>query len=163
MFAWLTTTLAGKSLSTLLMAMLPVIELRGSIPFGVAHGLPEWWVFILSVIGNMLPVPFILLFIRKILHWMKRFPRLGKIATKLEARAEKRSGRVQKSEIVGLLILVALPLPGTGAWTGALVAALMDLRLKRAIPTIFAGVLIAGCVVTLVVTLGIDALKFLVG
>lgn len=163
MFAWLTATIGGKSLLTLLMAMLPVIELRGSIPFGVAHGLPEWWVFILSVIGNMLPVPFILLFIRKILHWMKRFPRLGKIAVKLEARAEKRSGRVQKSEIVGLLILVALPLPGTGAWTGALVAALMDLRLKRAIPTIFAGVLIAGCIVTLVVTLGIDALKFLVG
>ena len=109
----------------------------------------------------MLPVPFILLFIRKILHWMKRYPRLGKIACKLEARAAKKSAGVRKSELVGLCILVAIPLPGTGAWTGALVAALMDMRLKRAIPTIFVGVLIAGLLVTLACT-GVQALRFLV-
>ena len=92
---------------------------------------------------------------------MKRYPRLGKIACKLEARAAKKSAGVRKSELVGLCILVAIPLPGTGAWTGALVAALMDMRLKRAIPTIFVGVLIAGLLVTLACT-GVQALRFLV-
>ena len=112
------------------------------------------------MLGNLLPVPFILLFIRKILHWMKRYPRLGKLAVKLEARAARKSESVRKSELVGLCILVAIPLPGTGAWTGALVAALMDIRLKRAIPAILIGVLIAGLLVTLACT-GVRALAFL--
>lgn len=160
MIDWLFGTMMGKSIVTLLISMVPVIELRGGIPYGIAQGLSPWLAFAMSVLGNMLPVPFILLFIRKILHWMKRYPRLGKLAVKLEARAQRKSGRVRKSELVGLCILVAIPLPGTGAWTGALVAALMEMRLKRAIPTIFVGVLIAGLLVTLALT-GVKALRFL--
>lgn len=152
-----------KALITFLISMVPIVELRGAIPYGVTAGLNPWLTFALAVMGNMLPIPFILLFIRKIFTWMKRYPKLAKIAEKFEARAAKKSGTVKKSETIGLCILVAIPLPGTGAWTGALVAALMNMRIKRALPTIFVGVLIAGLVVTLIMTLGIHALDFLLG
>ncbi|MBE6985578.1 MAG: small multidrug export protein [Ruminococcaceae bacterium] len=152
-----------KILITFLISMVPVIELRGAIPYAIGVGLEPWLAFTLSVIGNMIPVPFILLFIRKIFDWMKRYEKLSKIVTKLENRAANKSESVKKYELVGLCILVAIPLPGTGAWTGALVAALMDMRIRRALPTIFLGVVIAGIVVTLVTALGIHALDFLKG
>lgn len=154
-------TLFGKILVTFLISMVPVIELRGGIPYGIAQGLDPWVACVASVLGNMVPVPFILLFIRRILRWMTRYPRLERIARRLEDRAKRKSARVQKSELVGLCVLVAIPLPGTGAWTGALVAALMDMRLKRAIPTTFVGVLIAGLLVALACS-GVKALRFLV-
>ena len=141
------STVAGKAIITFLISMVPVIELRGAIPYAIAAGIEPWLAFVLSVMGNMLPVPFILLFIRKIFGWMKKYPRLGRIAEKLEKRAANKSSGVKKSEVVGLCILVAIPLPGTGAWTGALVAALMNMRMKKALPTIFVGVLIAGIAV----------------
>ena len=143
--------------------MVPVIELRGAIPYGVAAGLEPWLVAPLAIIGNLLPVPFILLFIRKIFQWMKKYEKLGKIAYKLEERAANKNGKVKKSEFIGLLLFVAIPLPGTGAWTGALIAALMDMRMKRALPTIALGVLLAGIAVSLVAALGIEALSFLLG
>lgn len=152
-----------KAIITFLISMVPVVELRGAIPIGLAAGLEPWLVCVLSIIGNIIPIPFILLFIRKILGWMKKYPKLGRIATKLEQRAESKSGTVRKSELVGLCLFVAIPLPGTGAWTGALIAALMKMRISRALPTIFAGVVIAGVIVTLVITLGIEALSFFVG
>lgn len=152
-----------KALITFLISMVPVIELRGAIPVGIGAGLEPWLVCVLSIIGNMLPVPFILLFIRKILEWMKTRPKLGKIAHKLEARAHSKSGKVRQSQLIGLCLFVAIPLPGTGAWTGALIAALMDIRMRRALPTILLGVVIAGIIVTLVLSLGIKALSFLVG
>lgn len=154
------STMFGKALLTFLISMVPVLELRGGIPYGIAAGLDPWVAFAASVLGNIVPVPFILLFIRRIFQWMKKYPRLGRIALKLEERAEKKSGKVRSSEMVGLCILVAIPLPGTGAWTGALVAALMDMRIKRALPTIFLGVLIAGVLVTLAAT-GVKALSFI--
>jgi uncharacterized membrane protein len=152
-----------KYLITFLISMVPVIELRGAIPYGVGFGLEPWVVYVLATVGNLLPIPFILLFIRKILQWMKRYEKLGKIAIKLEERAAGKSGRVRKSEFIGLLLFVAIPLPGTGAWTGALIAALMDMRLKRALSAIAVGVLTAGLIVTLVMVLGIHALDFLLG
>lgn len=157
---FLNTTL-GKALMTFLISMVPVIELRGGIPYGIAMGLDPWLAFVASVLGNMLPVPIILLFVRKVLNWMKRYPRLGRIARKLEARAEKKSDRVHRSsEMIGLCLFVAIPLPGTGAWTGALVAALMGMRMKRSLPAIFLGVLIAAVLITLAAT-GVKALSFI--
>mgnify|MGYP004599759377 FL=1 len=150
-------------LFTFLLSMVPVIELRGAIPYGLAHDLEPWLVYALSVVGNLLPVPFILLFVRRVLAWMKTRPRLCRLAEKIEARGRSKSKKVKKSETVGLCLFVAIPLPGTGAWTGALVAALMKMRLMRALPTIFLGVLLAGLAVTLIMTLGITALDFLVG
>ena len=150
-------------LITFLISMVPVIELRGAIPYGIGFGLEPWVVYVLATVGNLLPIPFILLFIRKILQWMKRYEKLGKIAIKLEERAAGKSGKVRKSEFIGLLLFVAIPLPGTGAWTGALIAALMDMRLKRALSAIAIGILTAGIIVTLVMVLGIHALDFLLG
>ena len=143
--------------------MVPVIELRGAIPIALAKDIEPWVAFMLAVFGNMLPVPFILVFVRSVFNWMKKYEKLGRIVTKLESRAESMSESVRKYELVGLCILVAIPLPGTGAWTGALVAALMKMRIRRALPTIFVGVVIAGVIVTLVSVLGIHALDFLLG
>lgn len=150
----------GKLCLTFLISMLPVVELRGGIPFGIAAGLDPWVAFGACVVGNLLPVPFILLFIRRILAWMKKRPKLGKLAEKIESRAQRKSAGVRQSELVGLCLFVAIPLPGTGAWTGALIAALMQMRLKRALPTIAVGVLIAGILITLAAT-GVKALGFI--
>lgn len=154
-----------KAILTFLISMVPVVELRGAIPYALAGDtvLSPWLACILSVLGNMLPVPFILLFIRKIFSWMKKYEKLGKLVTKLENRAAKKSSTVYKYELAGLCLLVAIPLPGTGAWTGALVAALMDMQMKRALPTIFIGVVIAGIIVTVVCVVGSEALSFLHG
>ncbi len=132
-----------------LVSMVPMIELRASIPMGCGLGLPAWQVYIAAVVGNMLPVPFIVLFIRRIFEFLrKHWSKLNGLIDKIEARALKKSDKVRQFEILGLMLFVAIPLPGTGAWTGSLIAALLDIRLKRSIPTIFLGVLIAGAVVT---------------
>lgn len=131
------------------LSMVPVLELRAAIPIGATLGL-EWVAnYLICVIGNMIPVPFILLFIRHVLEWMKKVPHLNKIAIWVENKAQKNTPKVQKYASLGLLIFVALPLPGTGAWTGALVAAMLDMRMKYAIPSIFCGVLIAGLIMSL--------------
>ena len=111
-------------------SMVPLIELRGAIPIGAGLGLPWLLNFLISVIGNMLPIPFILLFIRQVLSWMKNTKHFSKIALWLENKAEKNKGKVMKYATFGLAIFVGIPLPGTGAWTGALVAALMNMRMK---------------------------------
>ena len=147
-------TFAGKILITFLMSMVPIIELRGALPSGVAMGLSPWTAFAVSVIGNMVPVPFIILFIRRIFEWMKRFDAFRSIAERLEAKAQKHEDKIVKYEALGLFLLVALPLPGTGAWTGSLVAAIFDLRLRSAVPVIFAGVVTAGLIV-LFITYGV--------
>lgn len=145
-------------LLTFLVAMVPVVELRGAIPFGVVRGLNLWTAIIASVLGNLVPVPFIILFIRKIFAWMRaHMPKLDGLVTRMEKKAEKNRAAVEKYAFWGLAILVAIPLPGTGAWTGALVAAMMEMRLKRAFPAIVIGVVIAG-VIVLVVTYGAQAI-----
>ena len=130
-------------------SMLPIIELRGGIPTGALLGLPLWSNYLVSIIGNFLPVPFILLFIRKILTWMKTTKRLAKIALWLEEKAQKKSDQVMRYASLGLFLFVAIPLPGTGAWTGALIASLLDMRMKYALPAIFLGVLAAGAIMSL--------------
>ena len=136
---------------TLVLAMAPVSELRGAIPYGLAHDIPLGLLLPLCVAANLLPVPLIVLFLRKILAWMQRLG--GKptaLAEWLIARGFKKTMMVKKYETLGLFLLVAIPLPGTGAWTGALVAALMGLRMKFALPAIAGGVAAAGVLVTLV-------------
>ncbi len=136
-------------LITFLISMVPIIELRGAIPYGVLLGL-DWWIATpLAIIGNLLPVPFIIIFIRKIFTWMRKWgPKFDAFITKLEKRAESKGPTVQKYTFWGLFLFVAIPLPGTGAWTGALIAAMLDMRLKRAFPSIALGVLTAGIVVS---------------
>lgn len=145
-------------LLTFLVAMVPVVELRGAIPFGVVRGLNLWTAILASVLGNLVPVPFIILFIRRIFAWMRaHMPKLDGLVTRMEKKAEKNRAAVEKYAFWGLAILVAIPLPGTGAWTGALVAAMMEMRLKRAFPAIVIGVVIAGVIVS-VITYGAQAI-----
>jgi len=144
-----------------LVAMIPVMERRGSIVLGCAQGLPFLGVAIASILGNMLPVPFILLFIRKILELMKRIPSLAKIAHWLENKGHKNKDKIMKYASLGLLLFVGIPLPGTGAWTGALVAAMMDMRMKYALPSIFAGIIMAAVIVTVAAYGSVGFLSFL--
>ena len=147
---WLHETAAGEALLTMLISMLPVVELRGGLPAGVAMGLPIPAAFFASLIGNMIPVPFVILFARPLFKWIRvHIPKLGGLVSRLENRAKAKSADVLRYQTWGLLIFVAIPLPGTGAWTGALIAAVLDMRLKRAVPVIFLGVVIAGCIITL--------------
>ena len=153
-------TLFGKALMTFFISMVPVLELRGAIPFGTAYGLPLWAAILISIVGNLVPVPFIIIFIRKIFAWLRRKnQKLDHLVTRLEIRAENKSDVVQKYAFWGLFVLVAIPLPGTGAWTGALVAAMLDMRLKRAFPAIALGVIAAGVIVAFV-TYGAGAIFF---
>ena len=144
-------------LMTFLMAMVPVIELRGSIPYGVLQGLSIGEALAVSIAGNLAPIPVLIVFTRRVFEWLKgKSTHLNRLVLKLEAKAESKKETVEKWEFLGLVILVAIPLPGTGAWTGALVAAMMDMRLKRAFPAVVIGVIIAGIIVS-AVTFGVDA------
>lgn len=135
---------------TALLAMAPVSELRGAIPYGLAHDIPLGLLLPLCIAANLLPVPFIILFLRKILAWMQRLGgRARALADWLIGRGFKKSMLIKKYETLGLFLLVAIPLPGTGAWTGALAAALMGLRMSFALPAIGGGVAAAGVIVAL--------------
>ncbi len=146
----------------LLLSMVPVLELRAAIPVGCSLGLAPWECALAAIIGNLIPVPFIILFIRKVFDFLrKHWPRMGQVVDRMEQKAENKKPLVQKYAIWGLVLLVAIPLPGTGAWTGALVAAMLDIRLKRAVPCILLGVIIAAVVVTMLsygVRFGINAI-----
>lgn len=137
-----------------LISMLPILELRGGMIAARILGLPLLKAFVFCYIGNMLPIPLILLFIRRIFQWLKRFSVVNGTIDRLEARSVRKAVTVKKYRLWGLLLLVAIPLPGTGAWTGALVADLLDIRIKHALPVIALGVLIAGAVMS-AVTYGI--------
>ena len=149
MIKFLWSTFWGKILMTFIISMVPVIELRGAIPMATARGLDAWIAIPVAILGNLLPIPFIILFIKKIFAWMRKVsPFLNKVVDKMEAKAEKNKAKVLRYAFWGLVIFVAIPLPGTGAWTGALVAAMLDMPLKKAFPSIVLGVLIAGVVIS---------------
>lgn len=136
-----------------LVSMVPLIELRGAIPYGVVYDLPLWLTYIIAIAGNMLPVPIIYLFARRVLLWGKDKKLIGRFFTFCLEKGEKAGRKLQAKAGRGLywalLLFVGIPLPGTGAWTGALIAAVLNMRLKRAVPVIFLGVVIAGCIITL--------------
>lgn len=147
-------------MTTFAISMVPILELRGAIPIGVAHGLNIWTAIAVSILGNLVPVPFIIIFIKKIFAWLRTKSQwLNNLVTRMEKRAEKKSETVQKYAFWGLFVLVAIPLPGTGAWTGALVAAMLEMPMKRAFPSIALGVVGAGAIVAFV-TYGAGALLF---
>lgn len=155
---WMQTSTSGELFYTMLMSMVPVVELRGGIPFGVALGLDIWEAYIAAVIGNLIPVPFIIVFIRRIFAWMRvHMPKLGSLVDKLEQKAHLKGKKVTKYKYLGLFIFVAIPLPGTGAWTGSLVAAFLNMRLRKALPAVFLGVLTAGVLIS-ALTFGVTSL-----
>ena len=147
-------TVFGKLLMTFGTAMVPVIELRGAIPVGIAAGLPPAVACAAAILGNLLPVPFIMLLARRVFNWLRDTRLFGPKIVWLERRAHLKGRIVRKYRLLGLVVLVAIPLPGTGAWTGALVASLLDIRLRNALPAILLGLVIAGVLITLL-TLGV--------
>ena len=148
-----------KYLMVFLISMVPLIELRGAIPVALGMGLPTVPAYILCVIGNMLPVPVIYFFARKVLLWGADKKFIGKFFTFCIEKGEKGGQKLAKTAgrsglFIALMLFVGIPLPGTGAWTGALVASVMGLRMKRAIPPIFLGVAAAGLIM-LTLSLGV--------
>ena len=130
--------------------MVPVFELRGAIPVGVAAGLPFWIVFITAILGNLLPVPFLILFTRRVFEWLrKKSAFLERLVSRLEKKAAAKEDLLKKYELLGLCILVAIPLPGTGAWTGTLAASLLDMDFKSSVIAVMCGVVLAGVIMGL--------------
>jgi len=137
-------------LVTFIVSLFPILECRGGIIVGRLLGLPLVTTIIASVIGNILPIPFILLFIKKIFQWLKPTKLFGPIVTKLEDKAMKKSSALEKGEFIGLLLFVGIPLPGTGAWTGSLIAALLGIDIKKASIAILIGIAMATTIVSLI-------------
>ena len=160
--------IVGRELSVLLCSMIPIVELRGAIPVGwFAFNMPWWSTYLLAIVGNLLPVPFILLLIRKVLAWMEtcRVKLFNKVALWLRRKAEKNTDKIQKYGFWGVCLFIAIPLPVTGAWTGSLVAATIKMPFWKALLSALLGVMIAGVVVTLIcfgIKSGVSWLSFLV-
>lgn len=148
-----------KELITFLISMLPIVELRGAVPVGVAFGIESWKLYIMAVVGNMLPIPFVLWLARPIINFFLSRRFLKKLGVWLQNKVDKNADKIVKYGTWGLMLFVAIPLPGTGAWTGALVAALLDLRIKKAVPSILLGVMVAG----VIMLFGSNIVKFIVG
>lgn len=149
----------SDELLVFIVSMLPIVELRGAIPLGVVLGINSWELLGIALLGNMLPIPFIIFCARPIVNYFLKTKIFRPVGHWLEEKVRKHSDKVLKYEVWGLFLFVAIPLPGTGAWTGALVAALLNLRIKNALPAITFGVLTAG----LIMLFGSTAIKFLVG
>ena len=155
LFNWFVTNLGGKvgkELILFIISMVPILELRGGLlAAGPAFlNIPMWRAIPVGIIGNLLPIPFILLLITKIFDWMKGTKRLKPVVEKLEKKAMSQSANIEKYEFWGLVAFVGIPLPGTGAWTGALIAALLGIRFRKAFPAIVIGVCLAACIMTII-------------
>lgn len=142
----------GRELCVFFCSLLPIIECRGAVPLGCGLGLPWWQTYLLAVAGNLLPVPFILLFIRAILRWMTtcRVGFLNRFGHWLERKVEKHKGKIEKYSYWGVVLFVAIPIPGTGAWTGSLIAAVLRLDFKKSLLAATFGVLLAATIMTVV-------------
>ena len=139
-----------KYLIVFLISMVPLIELRGAIPYAVGFGIPLLPAYVIAIIGNMIPVPFIYLFARKVLVWGKDKPLIGKFFTFCLEKGEKGGKKLQatagKGLFIALMLFVGIPLPGTGAWTGTLAASLLDMNFKSSVLAVLLGVLLAGII-----------------
>jgi len=160
LFQW--ASFAGRETALFIVSMIPLIELRGAVILGAALQMPWYTVLVISVLGNLLPIPFILLFIKRILYMLKRFPAFGPFIRWYEERLVKHSRKITDLSFWALVVFVGIPLPGTGAWTGAGIAALLNMRLRYAFPAIAIGVLLAGLIMTAAAYGTIGVLQFLV-
>ncbi len=157
----------GREWCVFFCSMIPIIELRGAIPMGIlTMNMPWWEAYLISVLGNMVPVPFILLFINRVIFWMSKckIKFINKFAAWLMRKAEKNRGKIEKFSFWGVCFFIAIPLPVTGAWTGSLVAAVIDMKFWKAALSALCGVCIAGAIMTalsLAVQAGVSWLGFL--
>ena len=150
---WFTVTLApyvSKEALIFIISLFPILELRGGLLAASLLKVNYLTALPLCVIGNILPIPFILLFIRRIFGWMKKSRVLRPLVEKMENRAMGRSDQIQRYEFLGLLLFVGIPLPGTGAWTGALIASLLQIDIKKSSVAILAGIALAAVIMSIV-------------
>ena len=149
-----------------LVSMVPLIELRGAVPYGVISGLPLWLTFVVAIVGNMLPVPIIYFFARKVLEWGCDKPVIGKFFTfcleKGHRGGEKLKAKAGRGLFWALLLFVGIPLPGTGAWTGTLAASLLDMGFKESVLACMGGVILAGIIMGTLSLLGVSAFGVIV-
>ena len=139
-----------------IISMLPISELRGSIPFGIANSMPLWHVWIISIIGNMIPVPFILLFLQPIEKFFRRWKIFDYVIDKIFDYTRRKTRKsIERWETLSLILFVAIPLPVTGAWTGSLAASLFGLDFKQSLICIFFGIILASFIVTIAIMEGI--------
>lgn len=132
-----------------IISLMPILELRGGLVAASLLGVPWHIAFPICIIGNMLPIPFILLFIKQIFKFLRKFPGFRTIIPKLEKKAGEKGSLINRGRFIGLYSFVAIPLPGTGAWMGALAACLLDIRIKRSFPLIFLGVVTASIIMSI--------------
>ena len=149
---WFTSTLSfmPKEVVVFIISMVPILELRGGLIAASLLGIGVYKAILLCILGNIVPIPFILFFITPIFNWMKKTKMLGAMVEKLESKSISKSDKIQKYELWGLALFVGIPLPGTGAWTGALIAALLGLKIKKASLSIFIGIIIATIIMTII-------------
>ncbi len=149
---WFSTNLdwLPKELVVFIISMIPILELRGGLIAAALLHIPYLEAVPICIIGNIIPIPFILLFINKIFAWMKTTKHLGKIALKIESKSLAKADTIRKYEFIGLLLFVGIPLPGTGAWTGSLLACLLEVKMKKAVPAIFLGLITATAIMSFV-------------
>lgn len=141
----------GKEALVFIISMIPILELRGGLLVaGPLLGVPIETAIPLCIIGNIIPVPFILLLITPIFNWMKGTKKLKPLVDKLEARAMSKKDQIEKYEFWGLALFVGIPLPGTGAWTGSLIAALLGMKFKKAFPAVIVGIIMATIIMCVV-------------
>lgn len=138
-----------SELIVFVISLFPILELRGGMIAAKLLDVEFVKAFFICYVGNILPLPFILLFIRKIFQFLKRFEKIGKMIEKLEIRSMRKSESVKKYRLWGLFAFVAIPLPGTGGWTGSLIAALLDMRISHSFPVIAVGVLVANIIMSI--------------
>lgn len=139
-----------KELVVFIISLFPIVELRGGLIAASILGVPWFIAFPICVLGNMLPIPFILLFIKQIFKILKKIKFMRILIEKIEGKADKKGSKLNKGRILGLFAFVAIPLPGTGAWMGALIANMLDIRIKKSFPTIFLGVFTAGIIMLII-------------
>lgn len=153
-FGWLTTMALGKEILVFIISLLPILELRGGLLAAALIGLDPVPSYIISIIGNILPVPFILLLINKILDWMRKSKKFKKVAKWLDEKVEKHKGQIEKYGYLGIVLFVGIPLPGTGAWTGSLIASVLEMDKKKTFFAVLAGVFIAS-IIMMVISFGV--------
>ena len=151
--AWFTETLGGyisRELVIFIISMIPILELRGGLVAASLLQVPITTAIPICIIGNVIPVPFILLFLRQIFKLLRNVKGIGGLIRKLEARAMGKSDSIRKYEFWGLVLFVGVPLPGTGAWTGSLIAALLEVDFKKAILAVLLGIAMATVIMSVV-------------
>ena len=151
--AWFTTNLTGilsEELIVFVISMMPILELRGGLIASALFKIPMVKAIIICVIGNLIPILFILAFITPIFNWLKKTKWIKPKLERLEEKSMGKSETIQKYEFIGLMLFVGIPLPGTGAWTGALIASLLNIKIKKAFPAVICGVCIATVIMCII-------------